>query len=516
MKKSEVKKLGKWPDEFIKGMVSEVPDISISSLTKLKWRCDIHGEYEQMISEHLKTMRCPKCSKEESIRKAQQSKLSKTEYSDEFLKDLELSPDKEAILSGRLRRNDKARFVCPIHGEYLQRIAGHMEGKSCPKCRYLKSSSSNSELMRNKNPYPQWFIDDLEGSSDKEDVLNGILKSHDKAQFYCPHHGFYHQLIYDHLYGKGCPTCASNFSSRREQDVYQFLIDRGIKVIKNDRNILSDCGNYEIDLYLPNHQIAFEFNGYLFHCSGSKTEYGYGGKPKYYHQLKTELCLQKGIKLYHIWEDCSDELCLSIVKAKLGLCKRVYARKCEISLVSKEIEKEFFNRNHCDGYTSSIRNWALFHKGELMCLISLRRSFTGCYEIARFATKTGYEVVGGYSRLLKQLKVYLKGMGVKELITYCNRDLSPDSKDNFYSNNGFIFEGESSLIMNYYSIRTTDVCGKHYKAHELVSRFNLRKQVLIEELGDRYKENMNELECAELLGFRPVYNSGNFKYRIKL
>lgn len=516
MKKSEVNKLGRWPVEFLNGLVSEVPDIKISSAIKLKWRCEIHGEYEQAISEHLKTMRCPKCSKEESALKIQKSRLSKTKYSAEFLKDLELSPDKEAVLTGKLRRNDKARFVCPIHGEYLQRISGHMEGKSCPKCRYLKSSLASSESMRSKNPYPQWFIKDLEGSPDKEDVLNGILKSHDKAQFYCSQHGFYIQLIYDHLYGKGCPTCASNFSSTREKFISEFLSSEGIKVIRNDRNILSDCGGYEIDLYLPDYKVAFEFNGYLFHCSGSKTEYGYGGKPKYYHQLKTELCLQKGIKLYHIWEDCSDELCLSIVKVKLGLCERIYARKCLISSVSKEIEREFLNNNHCDGYTQSVKNWALSLEGEIVCVLSLRRSFTGYYEIARFATKAGYEVVGGYSRLLNQLKEYLKSIGVKELITYCNRDLSPDSKNNFYSNNGFLFEGESSLIMNYYSIRATDVCGRHYKAHEVVSRFSLRKQVLIEELGDRYKENMNELECAELLGFRPVYNSGNFKYRILL
>ena len=307
-----------------------------------------------------------------------------------------------------------------------------------------------------------------------------------------------------------------NYSSKREKFIYDFLIKEGIRVIQNDRNTLSDVGGYELDLYLPDYKIAFEFNGYLFHCSGTKTRHGFGGKPKYYHKLKTEICLKKGIRLYHIWESCSDELTLSIVRAKLGLCEKVYARKCKIEVLDKSNEKEFFDKNHVDGFTKSLKCYALIFNGEIVCALSLRRNFSNQMEIARFASKLNTEVIGGYSKLLKTIKESLSKENITELVSYCNRDLSPDPFNNFYFNHGFKFEKECSLIMNYYSINFTEVNGVVYKPYTLVSRFNLRKQILINELGERYTTGMNELECAELLEFRPVYNSGNFKYKMKI
>ena len=516
MRKKEVLKKGKWPIEFLEGLVSQEPSITVPSDTKLIWRCVKHGDYTQRVSDHLRNSKCPKCSKEEAVLIRQKDRLSNITYSEQFLKDIENSPDKERILNGDLRRKDKATFICKIHGVYSQSIAHHMSGQGCPRCGDLRSAEKKSGLMRTKSPYPQWFVDDLEGSPDKDKVLSGELKSHDKAYFVCKDHGLYHQLIYDPLYGRGCPTCASNFTSNREKVVYQYLISEGIRVIKNDRNLLSDSGNYELDLYLPDHKVAFEFNGYLYHCSGSKTEYGYGGKSKYYHRDKTEACLSKGVRLYHIWEDCSDILCISLVKAKLGLCDRVYARKCDVVKLKRDEEKSFFSLNHVAGYTQSSRCFALKLNGEVKCALSLRRNFNHEYEIARFATQVNIEVVGGYSRLLSCVKRFLIENGITKLVSYCDRDLSPDRNNNFYANHGFKFVSESSLIMKYYSLRSTEVNGRHYKTHQIVDRFSLRKQILVKELGDKYKEGMTEQECAELLGFRPVYNSGNFKYRIHL
>lgn len=436
--------------------------------------------------------------------------LERGEWPQEFLDNLV-----SEVPDIKINSHTKLKWICEEHGIYEQEIGSHLLGRRCPKCGISNRIRGMRDSKRDTNKFPQWFIDDLDGSPDKEAVLNGTLKSHDKAQFYCPQHGFYSQLITNHLnQGQSCPSCIEiKYSSKREEFVAEFLVENGIKVVRNDRNILSDKGGYELDLYLPTYKVAFEFNGYLFHCAGSKTKYGYGGKSKYYHKLKTELCLQKGIKLYHIWEDCSDELCLSIVKAKLGLCERIYARKCEVKILSKEEEKEFFENNHVDGFTKSLKCYALTNNGIVVCALSLRNNFSNQMEIARFASKINVEVVGGYSRLLKQVKGLLKSENIKELVTYCNRDLSPDPNNNFYSNSGFEFVKECSLIMNYYSVDYVEVNNKSYKPYQLISRFNLRKQVLIEELGSRYKEGMSELECVELLGFRPVYNSGNFKYK---
>jgi hypothetical protein len=53
--------------------------------------------------------------------------------------------------------------------------------------------------------------------------------------------------------------------------------------------------NYEIDIYIPNLEMGFEFNGIYWHSQKFKD--------KNYHLDKLKLANSKGIKLYYIWED---------------------------------------------------------------------------------------------------------------------------------------------------------------------------------------------------------------------
>lgn len=106
-----------------------------------------------------------------------------------------------------------------------------------------------------------------------------------------------------------CPACVTHrFQSHREALVAQYLKSKGIKLYQNYRRLLrSDKAPLEVDIYLTEQSIALEFNGYYFHHSGEH------GKAKDYHRLKTQQALDLGIKLYHFWEDESDELVLGQV-----------------------------------------------------------------------------------------------------------------------------------------------------------------------------------------------------------
>lgn len=63
---------------------------------------------------------------------------------------------------------------------------------------------------RKEHPFPQWFIEDLEFSPDKDRVLGCYLSVDDNALFYCKRcKTLYSQKITHHLNrGSGCPTCA--------------------------------------------------------------------------------------------------------------------------------------------------------------------------------------------------------------------------------------------------------------------------------------------------------------------
>lgn len=63
------------------------------------------------------------------------------------------------------------------------------------------------------------------------------------------------------------------------------------EVIENTRKIIYP---FELDIYIPELKVAFEFNGLYWHSDKIKD--------KLYHLKKTSMCQEKGIKLFHILE----------------------------------------------------------------------------------------------------------------------------------------------------------------------------------------------------------------------
>jgi hypothetical protein len=65
-----------------------------------------------------------------------------------------------------------------------------------------------------------------------------------------------------------------------------------IDIIDSERELLNGL---ELDIYIPSHNLAIEFNGLYWHNELHKD--------KKYHLNKTELCEAKGIQLIHVFED---------------------------------------------------------------------------------------------------------------------------------------------------------------------------------------------------------------------
>ncbi len=83
------------------------------------------------------------------------------------------------------------------------------------------------------------------------------------------------------------------YKSLPEQGLYDYIksIYKG-EIIRNDRKILK---GKELDIYIPEKNLAIEFNGCYWHSSNCVDEY--------YHQNKSLECMKKGIYLIHIYED---------------------------------------------------------------------------------------------------------------------------------------------------------------------------------------------------------------------
>ena len=88
-----------------------------------------------------------------------------------------------------------------------------------------------------------------------------------------------------------CPYCCGKTSEgEREMEEYIRSIYSGI--VQHHNKSLSE--NREIDIFLPDLKIGFEYNGNFYHSVFRKD--------KFYHQKKTQDALDLGIQLVHIFE----------------------------------------------------------------------------------------------------------------------------------------------------------------------------------------------------------------------
>lgn len=93
-------------------------------------------------------------------------------------------------------------------------------------------------------------------------------------------------------------THTNSYTSCGEKELLDYIKSiYDYDVLENVTNIVSNNNYkyYELDIYLPDKNIAFEFNGTYWHS----TNY----KDKYYHQRKTLLCYAQNVQLIHVWEN---------------------------------------------------------------------------------------------------------------------------------------------------------------------------------------------------------------------
>lgn len=195
---------------------------------------------------------------------------------------------------------------------------------------------------------------------------------------------------------RGRCTFCFPLGSAGQASVSVFIQSLGIEVIDNCRSIITPL---EIDIFAPAHNFGIEYNGLYTHNEMSKSAI--------YHSNKTERCNEKGVRLFHIFEDEwveKPEIIKSMIRHRLGVStNKFFARKCLLKELSIKQRRDFFDQNHIDGDVNSKVAFGLFHNEVLIAAISLRKAFhkkhENMLEVARFCTLLNSSVIGGLSKL---------------------------------------------------------------------------------------------------------------------
>lgn len=282
-------------------------------------------------------------------------------------------------------------------------------------------------------------------------------------------------------------------SSIGQREVQSFLSELNIDYITEDRTLIKP---FEIDIFLPKFNLGIEFDGLYYHNSSKKV--------KEYHKMKTDLCKEKDIFLIHIFDDewtFKQNIVKSIIKSKLGLLTKIFARKTKIKIVSGPDAKKFYENNHIQGWATSSYHYGLFFNDELVSLMSvgkirnkLKSNPNNMLELVRFCNKLDYSVIGGFSKLLKFTKEQLNC----PILTFADLrffDGSTYEKFGTYSHNTDI---------GYYWVNPSKT--KKY------SRYMTQKHKLPKFLGNNFDSSLSEEENMINVGYTKIYDCGNIAY----
>ena len=203
---------------------------------KISIICPKHGEFKQIMNNHLQGSGCPDCAKIVTFEKLKMTL-------DYFIAKANLVhngkytyPEQE--FTGAL---GKLEIICGEHGEFLQSASNHLQGAGCPLCATEKRKGpfiekripikdiieKANKIHNNKYTYPS---QEYGGTTSKLKII-------------CPEHGEFKQVTSAHLFGLGCQKCGVIRSAKGHTSNWQDFLAKANKV----HDGLYDYPNQEYD-----------------------------------------------------------------------------------------------------------------------------------------------------------------------------------------------------------------------------------------------------------------------------
>ena len=442
--------------------------------------CPKHGGFWQNAASHISGAGCPKCAIEGNAAKKRMT-------TDTFV-------EKAAIVhNGRydyskseyVGTKTKVCIICPEHGEFWMTPNNHLSGQGCPSCKNKETAERQALTLDD-------FVKkarDIHGP--KYDYTKSEYVGYQEPlKIICPIHGEFWQTPDNHIHGSGCPKCGAALS-KSELEIVDMLKSHDINVIEHDRKVLDGM---ELDILLPEHNLAIEYNGIYWHSERKN-------RSSHYHLDKLNLANKHGVKLIHIFEDeylGHKQIVLSKIRHMVGLdgdLPKVNGRDCKVGLIDKDTARKFLDTNHIQGFVNSTVYIGAFHEDTLVAVMCFRKDSKNNWELTRFATDITKRVpgIGG-----KMFKFFTLNYKYREIKSFADRRWTVDMENNFYTKIGFTLDKVEKPDYRY-------VVGKERK-----HKFLFRKQILHKKYG--LPLSMTERQMCDHLGFYRIWDCGLVKY----
>lgn len=350
-------------------------------------------------------------------------------------------------------------------------------GKTCPTCRDLGlvDGTYHNRFLTKLLENDIQLIDEYVGT--KQPIL---------VKYSCGHtNQITASNLVQHSTGTICRIC-NPLTSQPEQEILAYIKSiYGGWIVEQDRLMLD---GQELDILLPDKNIAIEYNGGYWHSDIHK--------PKLYHSDKTNKCKELGIQLIHIMQE--DWLShRDIIKSRLANLLRksnkIYARKCKLQKIL--FPRNFLNDNHIQGAgTATSQNYGLFYNEELVAVMTFSKPrFTTSQdlELVRYCSKLNTTIVGGASKLFK---AFINNNPNTTVVSYSDRKWS---------------QGDIYKTLGFKHSHTSQPNYRYYSGNASLSRYQCQKHLLKDKFPQYYDPKLSESEIMYNAGYSRVFDAGS-------
>lgn len=221
----------------------------MSTSTRIRVLCKVHGEFTPTLSAHLQGSGCPRCNWGSKKAKTQQKLIERATlvHNNRYDYSQVTYTDKDTPVT----------IVCPSHGPFAMRLWNHAYGPDkCPLCGAGKRRTTDDFITLAREVH-----------GDRYDYsITKYVRAKDKVDIICPQHGVFSQTPDSHCLTtkQGCPKCKA---STGERDIYKWLRDHNITDFVCEKTFI-DCvapdtmKPLRFDFFLPSHNLLIEFDGH--------------------------------------------------------------------------------------------------------------------------------------------------------------------------------------------------------------------------------------------------------------
>jgi len=255
--------------------------------------CPLHGDFHQTPKNHLHGQGCPLCN-HRSI------KYTVDEIKDKIFNKYGNKYDVSLIKEYK-GNTQKLPLICKEHGYFEATWNDLDHNHGCQICGKIR----NHELLRKTKE--KFVNQSIVIHGNKYDYfLSNYINAHTDILIKCKKCGLIFPMPpHEHLKGKGCPRCNE---SHLENEVRLYLDSHKIKHIDRcDRKYFNWLNRQHLDFYLPDYNIAIEYQGEQHF----KIVDFFGGENGYKYRFmldkrKKKLCEEHDIKIIYFTHENYD------------------------------------------------------------------------------------------------------------------------------------------------------------------------------------------------------------------